>query len=160
MTARRAIVFISIAAILAGVFSLSAAVLTRWMANVPPAAPLDVPLASLSLPLDAQGLGTQVIEGTSLTFRVQPYPPVARSPVTITLVAIGPGGVLVQFAPAVSVSALNQVAGPGAPMRRLSSGGYEHAGILFPAPGRWRITVDAPLVADAGLTIPIDVDVQ
>ena len=95
MTARRAIVFISIAAILAGVFSLSAAVLTRWMANVPPAAPLDVPLASLSLPLDAQGLGTQVIEGTSLTFRVQPYPPVARSPVTITLVAIGPGGVLV-----------------------------------------------------------------
>ena len=120
MTARRAIVFISIAAILAGVFSLSAAVLTRWMANVPPAAPLDVPLASLSLPLDAQGLGTQVIEGTSLTIRVQPYPPIARAPVTVTLVAIGPNGGLLQFVPAVSVSALNQVAGPGAPMRRLS----------------------------------------
>ena len=119
-----------------------------------------MPLASLSLPLDAQGLGTQVSEGTSLTIRVQPYPPIARAPVTVTLVAIGPNGGLLQFVPAVSVSALNQVAGPGAPMRRLSSGGYEHAGILFPAPGRWRITVDAPLVADAGLTIPIDVDVR
>ena len=160
MTARRAIVFISIAAILAGVFSLSAAVLTRWMANVPPAAPLNVPLASLSLPLDAQGLGTQVIEGTSLTFRVQPYPPMARAPVTVTLVAIGPNGGLVEFVPAVSVSALNQVAGPGAPMRRLPSGGYEYGGILCPAPGLWRITVDAPLVSDAALTIPIDVDVR
>ncbi len=160
MTARRAIIFMCVAVILAGVFSLSAAVLTRWMANVPPPAPLDVPLASLSLPLDAQGLGTQVIEGTSLTFRVQPYPPVARAPVTITLVAIGPNGGLVQFAPAVSVSALNQVAGPGAPMRRLSSGGYEYGGDLFPAPGLWRITVDAPILADAAVTIPIDVTVR
>ena len=160
MTARRAIVFICIAAILAGVFSLAAAVLTRWMAAAPPTAPLDVPLASLSLPLDAQGLGTQVIEGTSLTFRVQPSPPLARAPVTITLVAIGPNGGLLQFVPAVSVSALNQVAGPGAPMRRLPSGGYEYGGILFSTPGLWRITVDAPLVSDAALTIPIDVDVQ
>ncbi len=160
MTARRAIVFICIAAILAGVFSLAAAVLTRWMAAAPPTAPLDVPLASLSLPLDAQGLGTQVIEGTSLTFRVQPYPPIARAPVTVTLVAIGPNGGLLQFVPAVSVSALNQVAGPGAPMRRLPSGGYEYGGILFPTPGLWRITVDAPLVSDAALTIPIDVDVR
>ncbi|MEO6063669.1 MAG: hypothetical protein ABIQ99_17190 [Thermoflexales bacterium] len=160
MTARRAIVFICIAAILAGVFSLAAAVLTRWMAAAPPQAPLVVPLANMSLTLDAQGLGTQVIEGTSLTFRVQPYPPVARAPVTIALVAIGPDGGLVQFAPAVAVSALNQVPGPGAPMRRLPSGGYEYAGILFPTPGLWRITVDAPILADSALTIPIDVTVR
>ena len=67
MTARRAIIFICVAAILAGVFTLSAAVLTRWMASVPQPVPLDVPLASLSLPLDGQGLGSQVIEGNSLT---------------------------------------------------------------------------------------------
>jgi len=160
MTARRAIVFICIAAILAGVFTLAAAVLTRWMASAPQPAPLDVPLASLSLPLDSQGLGTQVIEGNSLTFRVDPFPPVSRAPVTITLVAIRPKGGLAEFAPAVSVSALNQVAGPGAPMRRLPSGGYEYAGILFPGPGMWRITVDAPILADSVVTIPIDVDVR
>jgi hypothetical protein len=160
MTARRAIIFVCVAAILAGVFTLAAAVLTRWMANAAQPAPLDVPLASLALPLDGQGLGTQVIEGNSLTFRVQPYPPIAGAPVTITLVAIRPNGALAQFAPAVSVSTLAQVAGPGAPMRRLSSGGYEHAGILFPAAGKWRITIDAPILADAAVTIPIDVDVR
>ncbi|MBK8837083.1 MAG: hypothetical protein IPO29_20415 [Anaerolineae bacterium] len=94
MTARRAIIFICVAAILAGVFTLSAAVLTRWMASVPQPVPLDVPLASLSLPLDGQGLGSQVIEGNSLTFRVQPYPPVSGAPVTITLVAIRSNGEL------------------------------------------------------------------
>lgn len=160
MTARRAIVFICVAAILAGAFTLSAAVLTRWMANAAQPAPLDVPLASLSLPLDAQGLGTQVIEGNSLTFRVEPFPPVSRAPVTITLVAIRPNGGLAQFSPAVSVSAPNQVAGPGAPMRRLSTGGYEYSGVLFSAPGPWRITVDAPILADAAVTIPIDVMVR
>ena len=160
MTARRAIIFVCVAAILAGVFTLAAAVLTRWMANAPQPAPLDVPLASLSLPLDGQGLGTQIIEGNSLTFRLQPYPPVSRAPVTLTLVAIRPNGALAQFAPAVSVSALNQVPGPGAPMRQLSSGGYEFGGILFPAPGQWRITVDAPILPDASVTIPIDVMVR
>jgi hypothetical protein len=160
MSARRAIVFICVAVILAGGFTLSAAVLTRWMATAPQPAPPDVPLASLSLPLDAQGLGTQVIEGNSLTFRVQPYPPVSRAPVTITLVAIGSNGGLAQFTPAVSVSALNQVAGPGAPMRRLPSGGYEYSGVLFSTPGQWRITVDAPILSDAAVTIPIDVDVR
>jgi hypothetical protein len=160
MTARRAIIFVCVAAILAGVFTLAAAVLTRWMANAPQPAPLDVPLASLSLPLDGQGLGTQIIEGNSLTFRLQPYPPVARAPVTLTLVAIRPNGALAQFAPAVSVSALNQVPGPGAPMRQLPSGGYEYSGLLFPNPGQWRITVDAPILADAAVTIPIDVDAR
>ncbi|HQX11307.1 MAG TPA: hypothetical protein PLG23_07145 [Thermoflexales bacterium] len=160
MTARRAIIFICVAAILAGVFTLSAAVLTRWMASVPQPVPLDVPLASLSLPLDGQGLGSQVIEGNSLTFRVQPYPPVSGAPVTITLVAIRSNGELAQFTPAVSVSAPNQVAGPGVPMRRLPSGGYEHSGMLFSAPGPWRITVDAPILSDAAVTIPIDVTVR
>ena len=160
MTARRAIVFICIAAILAGLFTFAAAVLTRLMADALPPAPLDVPQANLSLPLDEQGLGAQVIEGTSLTFRVQPYPPVSRAPVTISLVAIGPDGSLVKFSPSVAVSAPNKVPDPGAPMRRLPSGGYEYSGVLFPAPGAWRMTVDAPFLSDSAVTIPIDVTVR
>lgn len=160
MSARRAVVFVCVAAILAGLFVLASAGLSRLMATAGPERVIDVAADSIALPLDAQGLGAQVIEGAIYTIRVQPYPPLARLPVTVSLVVISADGRLPVFSPSVAVSAPDSTPGVGAPMRRLASGGYEYSGALFPAAGAYRLTVDAPVAPGAEYAIPIDITVR
>lgn len=157
MNAPRAAVFVSVALILAGVFVGVTAVLARWRAEAPPTAPPEASASSLALPLDDQGLGAQLLEGTTFTVRVAPWPAPAGRPVTVALVVIDPNGQLPVFPAALFVARSGTAPGPGLEMRRLPSGGYEYAGTLFPTPGDWQLMLDAPLEPGREWTIPVNV---
>ncbi|MBX7214669.1 MAG: hypothetical protein K1X39_11710 [Thermoflexales bacterium] len=163
MTPRRAVIFVAIALIMAGVFVGVAALLARMTALAVPPPPV-YRVTDVMLTLDAQGLGAQTLDGTVLTVRVQPWPPRAGAPVTATLVAIGPDGTLPVFPAALRVTEAGQGAGPPQPMQRRESGEYFVAGALFPRPGAWVLTLEAPLRdvygPDADYAVPVAVTVR
>lgn len=160
MNARRATAFVSVALILAGLSVGVTAVLARLMASAPPPPPPAALASSLALPLDHQGLGAQVLEGTSFTVRVAPWPAPAGRPVTVSLVVISPDGQLPVFPAALFVARAGIAPGAGLEMRRLPAGGYEYAGVLFPTSGDWQLTLDAPLEPGRDWSIPVNVTAQ
>ncbi|HEY3290923.1 MAG TPA: hypothetical protein VGK87_12400 [Anaerolineae bacterium] len=115
---------------------------------------LDQLVAAAEMPFDATGSGTQIISDTVLTLKVQPYPPRASQPATVTLAVVSPDG----SAGTNAVPVLNLKDVNGSNARELSlqpqaGGVYSTHGILFPAAGIWRIRVDVNVGDDVPATM-------
>ena len=108
-----------------------------------PRVSIDLLMAAAEMPLDAAGGGTQIISGTTLTFKLQPYPPVSFVTSTVTLMAVAPDG-----KPATAASPVLYVTRPGEAGERqfllapLSGGAYSASGVFFPSSGTWRMRID------------------
>ncbi len=111
---------------------------------------LQVPVDSIAVPLDARGVGVQTIAPAELSLKLDPYPPRAGDPTTLTLVALDRNArTLLIITPTLSVAALTQVDGVEHPMLRQDNGAYAFTGLLFPTPGRWRLRVSIDFGVDA-----------
>jgi hypothetical protein len=103
----------------------------------------DALVAAEEMPLDANGTGTQIISGTILSLKLQPYPPRASVPVTLTLIAISPNGRnSTTVTPTLMIQSDNQ---PGIKEYALAlqpDRTYTYHGVLFPDPGAWHLRLD------------------
>jgi hypothetical protein len=99
--------------------------------------------AAAEMPLDATGSGTQIISGTTLTFKLQPYPPLSTVTSTVILLAIAPDGKpATAAAPVLNVKGSGQDGEHDFPFAPLPGGAYSATGVFFPSPGLWRLRVD------------------
>lgn len=141
---RIALRWVIVALIAASLLLVVAIALTRWQAQRDAAGmvELQIPLDSIAVPLSADGVGTQIIEPAELSIRLDPYPPRASAPATLTLVALDrKTRDLMVITPTLSVAEPAQVDGVAYPMVRQSSGAYIASGVFFPKPGLWRLRV-------------------
>lgn len=142
--ARIALRWVFIALVAASLLLVAAIGLTRWQAqrDVARAVALQVPVDSIAVPLDANGLGAQTIEPAELRIRLDPYPPRAGASATLTLVALDRWtGEVMTITPTLSVAEPTAVEGRDYPMARQPSGAYAVSDALFPHPGAWRLRV-------------------
>lgn len=142
--ARIALRWVIVALIAASLLLVAAIVLSRLQAQRDAArtVELQVPLDSIAVPLSADGLGTQVIEPAELSIKLDPYPPQASAPATLTLVALDrKTRNLMVVTPTLSVAEPAQVDSVVYPMVRQSNGAYIASGAFFPKPGPWRLRV-------------------
>ncbi|MCS7055354.1 MAG: hypothetical protein NZM18_04170 [Thermoflexales bacterium] len=104
---------------------------------------LQLPMDSIAVVLSAEGLGAQIVEPAELRIKLDPYPPRAGTPATVTLVALDrrTHG-LMTITPTLSIAEPAQVEGRDYPMARQSNGAYVASGALFPRPGSWRLRVN------------------
>ena len=108
-----------------------------------PRVSIDLLMTAAEMPLDAAGGGTQIISGTTVTFKLQPYPPVSFVTSTVTLMAVAPDG-----KPATAASPVLYVTRPGEAGERQfllespSGGAYFASGVFFPSSGTWRLRID------------------
>jgi hypothetical protein len=115
----------------------------------PPQVSIDDLMAAALMPLDERGMGTQVISGTTLSFKLSPYPARATITSTVTLVAIASHGQTPALVtPTLYVAQASQPSTREFPMLLQDDGSYVAAGVLFPQPGPWRVRVDV-YVGDA-----------
>lgn len=116
------------------------ALLVRLTPPPPAAIDLQVPIESVALPLDANGVGEQVLRDAMLVVRLTPYPPHAGAPSVLDVVIIDR---LTQqpraITPTLQVAPLEEAEGTLFPFTRLPQGGYRARGVFFPHPGEWRV---------------------
>lgn len=102
----------------------------------------EVQAASAPIRLDAHGIGTQVISGTAITIKLEPFPVTANQAVTITLVPLTVQSLQVtDIRPALGVAPLGSTGVVAYPMTRRPDGAYSTSGTLFPSPGLWRARI-------------------
>lgn len=107
---------------------------------------VDNLLAAVEMPLDERGGGTQIISNTTLVLLVQPYPPRASVVSTITLVAISAGGQpYTAVNPSVLISDDTHAEPREYALRANPDGSFAVSEVLMPAPGEYRVRVDAYL---------------
>jgi hypothetical protein len=116
------------------------------LAAVPPSAlPVSAEQAAAStlLPLDAHGVGLQILDTLALQVRVAPYPVRAGRPMTVALVPMSLDmRSLLSVTPTLTfVSPEGAEAGRFA-LVRSSAGAYQAAGIFAPRPGRWQLSLE------------------
>jgi hypothetical protein len=144
---RIALRWILIALVAASLFLAAAVALSRWRLQTETAqeAKVQSPVESIAVPLDGHGIGSQIIERAELNLRLDPYPPRAGMPATLTLVAVDrTARAVMTITPTLEVAEVTQADGRNFRAARQSNGAYVVTGRLFPKPGPWRLrlTVD------------------
>jgi hypothetical protein len=146
----------------AGVLVAAAWLLSRLQpapaTQAPQSVSVDALLAAAEMPLDANGVGTQIISGTTFTLRLAPYPARASQTATVTLVALAANGIpAVNVNPALTIAQTGRADVREFAMLALPDHSYQAAGVLFPQPGAWRVRVDVyvgdPTPANILLTV-------
>ena len=95
------------------------------------------------MPLNANGSGTQIISGTTVTLKLQPYPALSAVASTVTLSMVSPDGHPVQSTtPQFIVRQTGIAAVRTFPLTQLPGGVYTASGVLFPAAGVWNLRID------------------
>ena len=139
-------------ALLAASLLLAAAVaLSRLRLQIETAQEAEVqsPVESIAVPLDARGLGSQTIERAELNLRLDPYPPRAGMPATLTLVAVDrTARAVMTITPTLEVAEATQAEGANFAATRQDNGAYVVTGRLFPRPGPWRLRLTIDFGAD------------
>ncbi len=139
--ARIALKWIIVALVAASLLVGATVVLTRLQAQRTTTS-VQVPIGSLALPLDQNGIGTQYLPSAILSVKLSPYPPRANTPSSLTLIALDPTTKMVkEITPTLSVADLLLVGGNDYPMPRTTSGAYEATGSFFAESGEWRVRV-------------------
>lgn len=144
--------WILIALVAASLFLAAAVALSRWRLQTETAheAEAPLPVESIAVPLNARGLGSQTIELAELSLRLDPYPPRAGAPATLTLVAVDrTAGAVMIVTPTLEVAEVTQADGRNFRAARQSNGAYVVTGQLFPRPGAWRLRLTIDFGADA-----------
>ena len=158
MTPRRALFWIGLALLLAGLFVGATWLLGRLART--PARPPAVPLLNsdaFAMPLDANGMGAQTINGTQFVIQVEPYPAQAHAPVSITLVALNlDTGETRTVTPTLALTPPNTQ--NSAEVRRIAfqrdvRGVYFAHGIALDQAGVWRVRIDNDMGAQDVFTI-------
>lgn len=147
--ARIGLRFVIVAAVLAMLLIGIVAVLTaltpphQQLVRQPDLAKLaEVQAASAPILLNANGVGTQVISGTALTLKLEPFPVLPNQPATITLVALSiQSRTLAVISPTLGVAAEGSTDLFSHPMARRADGAYVATGVLFPRVGLWRARI-------------------
>lgn len=104
---------------------------------------VDDLMAAVEMPLSPEGAGMQIISGTTLAFKLEPYPARASEQATVTLIAIAPDGhTPAEVAPVLWVAPPATVEMREFTMTLRPEGGYAASGVFFPQPGPWRLRVD------------------
>ncbi|WP_169237941.1 hypothetical protein [Candidatus Roseilinea sp. NK_OTU-006] len=140
--ARIALRWVIVALIAASLLLVAGIALTRMQVQrgVARAVQLSVPLDNMVVPLNADGVGAQVIELAALGIKLDPYPPRAGAPATVTLVALDrAAGRVMTITPTLSVAEPTDVEGRDYPMVPQGNGAYVASGVFFPRPGVWRL---------------------
>ncbi len=140
--ARIALRWVIVALILASLLLAVGIALARLQAQRDTArvVELQIPLDSIAVPLNADGVGAQIIEPATLSIRLNPYPPRAAAPATVTLVALDrKTGRAMTITPTLSIAEPTQVEGRDYPMAPQGNGAYVVSGVFFPKPGVWRL---------------------
>jgi hypothetical protein len=165
---RRALQLVIIAALAFAGLVLAYGALTVWLrpALAPPP-PVDistlneVQAGSAALPLDANGIGTQVVGGVALTYRLEPAAPRSGQPVTLTLAAFDlRSGQLVPVTPTLTVAVAGSTSATAFAFARLPDGGYRTQGVLFPTSAKWRLRTSLWLDGKPDYVTLIDVNVN
>lgn len=152
MTPRRALIFIAIA----GVVFLLLAGAALWLQSMQPQPQLNLealPPDSSVMPLDENGIGSQVISGTQVTLRLSPMPAQANISQTVRLIVTDPSAKAQIVTPTLYITSQDLTANTptlSLPMQRDRDGSYIAQAPLFPASGAWRLRIE--------LTLPPPVD--
>ena len=127
---------------------VAAAVALRLARPAPPPVPtrtvsVEDLLSGIEMRFDANGVGTQIINGTILTLKLEPYPPRSAVTNTVTLVALTSGGEPAEAVnPKLIVAPSGQTELRTFPLTYHSNGAYDAAGEFFPTAGSWHMRVD------------------
>lgn len=152
MPPRLALRFILLAVALATLIVLAGIVLGRWRASLPDDTPqmrIDVPLTGIAMPLDANGVGVQVVRDVQLSYRLQPYPAQAGQTATLTVVALDINTARVRLiTPTLEIAPMENADGARFSIERGPGDAYGAEGNFFPTSGAYRLRVTAALYAD------------
>lgn len=150
MTFRLALRFILIA-LAAGFAVVTAGLALSRLREQTAAAPIDLSqlteaqLASALMPLDANGVGSQVFGDTIVSVRVLPYPVAAPTDTEIRLVAVTERGrVLQNSRPTVFIARAGASDGATRALVEQPDGSYAVRGRLFGQPGLYRLRLTVP----------------
>ena len=122
---------------------------------------IDDLMAAGEMPMSEQGTGMQVINGTTLALKLDPYPARASVPATLTLVTIpSTGRAQAEGAPVLLVAPVAQVDAREFVMARQADQSYAAQGVFFPQPGRWRLRVDVNVGDDTPASMMTTVEVK
>jgi hypothetical protein len=143
--ARNAFKWIIVALVVATLFVGATIVLARIQSQSlqsQSAIMVQVPIDSVTLPLDTSGIGTQYLPSATLSVKLEPYPPRVNSESTLRLIALDPTTRAVKSITAtLSIADVSLVEGDDFNLERTPSGAYEASGRFFPEPGDWRLRV-------------------
>lgn len=150
MTFRLALRFILLA-LAAGFAVVTAGLALSRLREQSAPAPIDLTqlteaqLASALMPLDANGVGSQVFGDTTINVRVQPYPSQLTTDTEIRLAAVtGRGQVLQNSRPTVYIAKAGAVDGSTRALLEQPDGSYTVRGRLFGQPGLYRLRMTVP----------------
>lgn len=128
-------------AVLLGALIVLAGIALGRMRTALPAEPTAVSVPDIAMPLDAAGMGLQIVANMQLDYALAPYPPAFGSETTLTLTPqdrrSAPARVLTAT---LEVAPIDQVDGLVYPMP-LSDGKLVARGVRFPAAGDYRLRV-------------------
>lgn len=138
--------WVLVALVAASLLIVAAIALNRLALNAQQAQPasvaVQVPASNMALPLDAAGVGTQIIPEAILSVRLAPYPPQVNAPSTLTLVALDPHTNAIKvITPTLEIAPLVEVSGETFAMQRDAAGSYTAGGIFFPQSGEYRLRI-------------------
>lgn len=138
---RNAFRWIVVALVAASMLIVAAIVLNRLAANQQPATvTLQVPASNMAVPLDASGVGTQIIPEAILSVKLSPFPAQANVTSTLALVALDPRTHAVKVVtPTLEIAPLVDVNGATFEMKSDAAGSQSAGGIFFPEPGEYRL---------------------
>jgi len=158
--ARNALKWIIVALVIASLLVGATVVLTRLQTQQA-TTPVQVPVESIALPLDQNGIGTQYLSSAILSVKLSPYPPRANTPSSLTLIALDPRTQAVkEITPTLSVADLSLVEGNDYAMKRTVSGAYEASGNFFAQAGKWRVRIRIDLGEREPYSIPMVVEAR
>jgi hypothetical protein len=149
MSPRLALRFVVFSLIIFAILIGIASVLSRRLQqmetqNAPPATPsFEQQLAAMTMQLDGNGIGSQVISGTQITVKVAPYPPKAGQETMLVIAGTTNTGHISVITPTLFIAP--DVAG-NAPTQRVTAhatggGSYTATGLFFPQAGVWLVRV-------------------
>ena len=157
--ASNALKWIFVALLAASLFVGVAIVLARWRARLP-APTIQVPIDNVAMPLDASGAGMQIVANTVLSATLQPWPPRANTPSSLTLIATDwTTHAAREVTPTLEIAPHDQVDSTTFTMMRVAPGRYESRGVFFPSPGPWRVRVRMTVADGEPYTMLIVADV-
>lgn len=149
---------ISVAVIFTLIFIGIGVGLARWrqtLIETPVPIDLDTPnpaqLSAISVQFDHNGIGTQVIDNTALTFKLNPYPPKINTPNSLTLIPLNTrSNTLATLSPTLLISPNDAGTAREHPIQRQADGSYRANDIMFNQAGPWRLRINFSLNGQSG----------
>ena len=132
--------------------------LTRWQQthneNPSPiniADPSPDQIASIAVQFNTNGIGTQVIDGTALTFKFAPYPPKANTPSSLTLIPLNTRtNTLTIISPTLLLSPNTAGTALEQSIVHQADGSYRANDLIFSQAGSWRLRINFSMNGQSG----------